>query len=151
MAAAVAGMGEVEVSRVAEEKSQDQEVQQYARKMIEDHTKANQELMELARSKNVQLPQQPEIKDIATVAALAGCDSSKFDQAYIDQQEAAHVIAVGLFKAETEQGRDAEIREWAETTLPKLEQHLQMARQMKQGRLGRPGRRSFGLADLRLG
>ncbi|QDV36151.1 DUF4142 domain-containing protein [Tautonia plasticadhaerens] len=144
MAAAEAGMGEIGISQLAMQKSQDQQVQQYADQMIQDHTQANQQLMQLAQAKGIEVPQRPGLKDTASAMALAVCDSSQFSQEFFKQQEAAHILAIGLFKAESQHGQDPEIREFAQTTLPKLEQHLQMARQNQGGGQGQPGQSQSG-------
>jgi putative membrane protein len=136
MAAAASGMGEIGISQLAKQKTQDQQVQQYADMMIQDHTQANQQLAQLAGAKGIEVPQRPGLKDTATAMALSGCSPEQFAREFFKQQEAAHVIAIGLFKAEAERGQDPEIREFARTTLPKLEQHLQMARQHAGGGQG---------------
>jgi putative membrane protein len=136
MAAAEAGMGEIGMSQLAKQKTEDQQVQQYADQMIRDHTQANQQLMQLAEAKGIQVPQRPGLKDTATAMALSGCSPEQFPQEFFKQQEAAHVLAVGLFKAEAERGQDPEIRDFAQTTLARLEQHLNLARQHAGGGQG---------------
>ena len=151
MAAAEAGMGEVGISRLAMQKTQDERVQQYADQMIQDHSQVNQRLAQLAEAKGIEVPQRPGLKDTASAMSLAVCDSSQFAQEYFNQQEAAHILAIGLFKAESQHGQDPEIREFAQAVLPRLEQHLQMTRQQQGGqgqtRESQPSQPGLGLGD----
>jgi hypothetical protein len=73
-------------------------------------------------------PQSP--SRLAEYQILASKSGEGFDRAYIRQQVAAHICAVALYEAESEMGRDEHIRALASDTLPKLRQHLQMARQL---------------------
>ncbi len=69
----------------------------------------------------------------AEYAILASKRGEDFDRCYMKGQVAAHMCAVGLFKAESEMGQNSELKEFATQALPKLEQHLQMAKQLAGG------------------
>jgi putative membrane protein len=133
MAAAASGMAEIGISQMALQKTEDEQVRSFAERMIADHTQANQKLAQLAQAKGLQMPNGPGLKDTATALALAGSAPEQFPQEYFKQQEAAHMIAIGLFKAQAERGSDEELREFARSALPKLQEHLQMARQHASG------------------
>jgi len=128
-AAAAAGLAEVGSSRLALERAQNQDLRKFAQQMIDDHTRANQELTSLAGMKGITLPARLDVKDLATGEALACEQGEKFDRCYAKQQLVAHMEAVALFKAESEHGQDPEIKAWASRTLPKLQDHLKMIRQ----------------------
>jgi putative membrane protein len=55
--AAIGGIKEVATGNIAQQKSQDAKIKAYGMMMTTDHSQANQELMALAKSKNIQLPQ----------------------------------------------------------------------------------------------
>lgn len=125
-AAAVGGMAEVGTSRLALERAGSDEIKMFAKQMIEDHTRANRELMALATQKNISLPRGLDIKDQADVAMLSNLSGADFDKAYATQQLAAHICSVNQFKGEAERGRDPELRSWAAKTLPALMEHKSM-------------------------
>src|SRR5262245_34408909 len=50
-------MAEVELGKLAEQKASRDDVKKFAQKMVDDHSKANDELKTLASSKNIMLPQ----------------------------------------------------------------------------------------------
>jgi putative membrane protein len=61
---------------------------------------------------------------------LSKLDSPAFEAAYVKAQFAAHQDALALFTSESTAGKDAQLREFATTTLPTLEHHLQMVQQL---------------------
>jgi len=121
------GLYEVESSRIALEQSSSDQIKEFAQKMIDDHTQANKELMSAAQG--VASPNAREFSPgkRADLAILRSKTGQEFDRAYADQQMAAHICAVGLFKAESQMGQSQELKQFATDTLPKLEHHLQMA------------------------
>lgn len=127
-AAAASGLAEISLARIAVQEGQDGEVKNYAAKMVEDHTRASQRLAELAAAKQIALPTELGIQDQATAVALSGGPGLAFDRGYLQQQVAAHIVAVALFRAEAERGRDPELRAFARETLPTLIEHFRMAR-----------------------
>jgi len=134
MAAAAGGLAEVTTGNLALQRTEDQEVRQLAQRLIDDHTRANQELMSLAGARGIGVPATLDIKDQATVDVLNGLRRDEFDRAFIRDQVAAHMCAVALFEAESQRGGDPELRAFAAKTLPTLREHLQHARQhMGQG------------------
>lgn len=125
-AAAAAGMAEVGSSKIAVQQAGSDEIKMFAQKMVDDHTKANKELMALASQKQFQVPTGISIQDQAAANALSGLSGEEFDCAYAKNQLAAHICAVELFTAEAERGRDPEVRAWAAKTLPTLKEHKMM-------------------------
>jgi len=136
MAAAAGGMAELTVSNLALQRSEDQGVRQHAQRMIDDHTRVNQQLMSLAGARGFGVPTMLDIKDQAAVDVLNGLRRDEFDRAYIRGQVASHIYAVSLFEAESQRGADPELRAFAAKTLPTLREHLQHARE-HQGQGGR--------------
>lgn len=126
--AASGGMFEVQSSELAMDRSQNQSVKDFAQKMIDDHTKANDELKSIAESKSLTVPAEiagPPAQHMEAVQAAEGDD---FDKTYMQHQMQAHQETIDLFEAEAQNGQDAELQAFAEKTLPTLKEHAEMAK-----------------------
>jgi putative membrane protein len=131
MMAAMGGMAEVEMARLALQKSSNDSVKQYAQKMIDDHTKAGDELKQLASMKGVTLPMQPDAKQMAMMAKMQKLSGAEFDMMYVKEAGVkAHQDMEKLFMKESTGGKDMDAKSWAAKTLPTVRMHLQMARDM---------------------
>ncbi len=129
-AATSGGLSEVSMARIALQRGSSDEVKLFAQRMINDHSKANNELINLATSKAMPLPMSLEIRDRADEAILSGKTGDEFDKAYIHQQLAAHMGAVALFEAEAARGRDPQLQAWAAKMLPTLKDHKHQVQRM---------------------
>lgn len=131
MTAAMGGMAEVETARLALQKASSDEVKQYAQKMIDDHTAANAELMQIASTKGITLPTAPDAKHRAMMAKMEKLSGAAFDREYIMMAgHKDHQKMEKLFRDESMRGRDADLKAFAAKTLPVVQQHLQMARDL---------------------
>jgi len=129
--AAKGGMAEVEMGKLAAEHAKNEEVKKFAQRMVDDHSKAGDQLKSIAESKSIKLPQEIEAKDRAMINRLSKLNGAAFDRAYMQQMVADHVKDVNEFKKEANSGRDSQVKSFASTTLPTLEEHLQQARQAR--------------------
>jgi len=130
--AASDGLAEVQLGQMAAERATNPEVQRFAQRMVTDHTKANQELMALAQSKNISIPKEIDKKHQKTAEALAKKHGASFDREYMRDMVTDHEKAVQLFSTAAKEGQDAAIKAFASNTLPTLQEHLHMARQLTQ-------------------
>jgi putative membrane protein len=131
--AAQGGHTEVEGSKMAQTKSSNADVKQFADKMVQDHTKANQELVALASKKGYTPPDEPSLIQRTKLKALSVLDGHSFDKMYASQiGVSAHEDTVQLFQKEAADGKDADVKAWAAQTLPTLQQHLEMAKALQQ-------------------
>lgn len=130
MVAADSGMAEVAVSRMAAERSENEQVKKLAQQLVRDHEKANQQLMAIAQTTQAPISRRRSPAKQAELAILAGKSGAEFDKAYLDQQLATHLCAVALFEAEAQQGQNPQLKQFASETLPTLQQHLKMVRQL---------------------
>jgi len=128
--AARAGLAEVSEAQIALQKSQRQDVRDFAQHMIDDHGKANDQLKEAAAAEQITLPTSPSNKDQQQAKKLQGLSGAAFDKQYIEDQRAAHREAVSLFTKESKSGSDPRLKQFAATTLPTLENHYQSIRSM---------------------
>jgi putative membrane protein len=129
--AAQGNMAEVKLGQLAEEKAQSEEVKKFGKRMVEDHTKANDTLKEAAMKANVQLPSDLEPKDEAEYERLSKLSGPEFDKAYARLMLKDHEKDVTEFRRESMSGRKPEIKQFATETLPVLESHLKEARRME--------------------
>lgn len=127
MKAAQGGMAEVELGQLAQEKGQNQDVKDFGKRMVDDHSKANDELKQLASDKGVPLPTSLDSKDQATKDRLSKLNGAAFDKAYINDMVKDHKMDVAEFKHESMSAKDPQLKDWASKTLPTLESHLQEA------------------------
>jgi putative membrane protein len=129
--AAEAGLAEVEASKLAASKATNTQVKSFAQQMVDDHSKANDELKALAASKGVTLPTEPSMAQKAKLKLLQGADGAHFDKRYAESFGVkAHEDTVNLFQKEAQKAKDPEVKAWAEKTLPTLQHHLEMAKDM---------------------
>jgi len=129
--AAMDGMAEVEHGRLAAQNALQDDVKQFGQRMVDDHSKAGDELKGLASKKNATLPTELDAKHKAMQDKLAKMKGADFDRAYMAHMVTAHQQAVALFEKESKGGTDAEVKAWAAKTLPTLQEHLKMARGIK--------------------
>jgi putative membrane protein len=128
MQAASSGMAEVQLGQLATERAASTEVKQFGQRMVDDHTKANKELLTLAQAKNIPVAKEPDPKYKAMAEKLVTLQGVAFDREYMAGQVADHEEAVTLFTTTAKESHDAEVKAWAAKTLPTLQEHLQMAR-----------------------
>jgi putative membrane protein len=96
--------------------------------MVDDHTKASEELKPIAMSKNVMLPTEMDSKHKSAMEKMSGMSGSQFDMAYVKMMIKDHEKAVSMFQKEANNGKDAEAKAFAAKTLPVLQMHLDMSR-----------------------
>lgn len=135
--AAMDGMTEVELGRLAAERGSSDAVKQFGQRMVDDHSKANDELKQWAETAGVMLPTALDAKHQAMVAKMSGLSGAAFDKAYAKEMVKAHTKAVQLFQREADRGTDSGLKSFASSKLPTLQEHLQMARALDTGGGGR--------------
>lgn len=129
---AQANMAEIEMSKLAQQQTKNPEVLAFAQKMIDDHTQASEQLKELAQSKGVTLPTEPDAKHQAMAKKLSKLSDEKFDKQYMaNAGRADHRKTANLLKRMQTKSQDPELKAFADKTLPIVEQHLNMARDGK--------------------
>lgn len=129
--AAQGGFAEVGLSRLALERSTDNQIRQFARQMIKDHTDANRSLAQLAKQKAISLPTDMDAEHRAIMAQLEKLPARSFDEAYMRVMELNHQRTIDLFQMQARRGQDRDLKTFASNTLPTLREHLQMIRSMK--------------------
>lgn len=123
-AATEAGIAEVVTGNLAQEKSQSADIKQFAQQMVTDHTKANQELGDIARKLDISVPDEAALIDKVKKMILEWREES-FDRSYVNNQVDAHEKAVELFKKEAASSDKPELKAFASDKLPTLQHHLE--------------------------
>lgn len=129
--AALGGMAEVELSKIAQ-KSTNAEVKSFADRMVQDHTAANSQLTAVAKSLGVEVPAALDSEHQRMRDKLQTLHGKAFDEQYMRDMVADHDKAVKLFKQEQRSGHNDELKQFAQKTLPTLEQHQKMAVELSQ-------------------
>jgi putative membrane protein len=130
--AAQGGMAEVKLGQLAEQKGSSPEVKNFGRRMVQDHSKANNELKDVTSKENIPLPNEMDKSDQATYDRLSKLSGDAFDRAYARDMVKDHSKDVSEFQKEAKNGKDESIKNFAAQTLPTLQNHLDQARQMEQ-------------------
>jgi putative membrane protein len=130
--AAEGGMAEVKFGQLAEEKGASPAVRNFGRRMVQDHSKANNELKNVTSKGSIPLPNQLDKSDQATYERLSKLSGDAFDRAYARDMVRDHSKDVSEFQKEAKDGQNEAIKNFAAQTLPTLQSHLDQARQMEQ-------------------
>jgi len=125
--AAIGGMAEVQMGKMAQQKGSSDQVKQFGGRMVDDHSKANDELKQIASAKGIALPTDLDAKHKSKMDKMEKLSGAQFDRAYMDDMVADHKEDVAEFKKEASSGKDSDLKAFAAKTLPTLEDHLKMA------------------------
>jgi putative membrane protein len=125
--AAEGGMAEVQLGNVAVRRAESPDVKQFGQRMVDDHSKANDELKQLAEEKGVALPKDVDAKHKADMDRMSKLSGAEFDRAYMRHMVNDHNEDVALFEREARQTNDPDLKAWIEKTLPVLKDHQQTA------------------------
>lgn len=142
--AAQANRAEIEMGNLAQQKASNDAVKQFAKTIVDDHTNAGQQLKTWASQTNFTLPQGLTPEDSSTKSSLSSVSGSQFDQKFIQAQLQDHKKAIALFEKQLNEGQDPQLKEFAQKTLPVLQDHMRVAEDLA-GKLGLSGK--MGLSD----
>lgn len=124
--AAQGGMEEVELGRMAAQKGSNPDVKTFGQRMVDDHSKANDQLTQLAGQKGVTLSSTLSPAKKGDVNKLAKLSGAAFDRKYVSMMVEDHKKDVAEFEKAAKKGTDSDLKSWAATTLPTLQDHLKM-------------------------
>ena len=132
--ASAAGLAEVSLGKLATDKGQSDAVKTFGQAMVDDHTKAGDELKGIADGKSIPVSSAPMAADVQAADAIGKKDGAAFDAAFKAKMVADHEKVIKLFTKESTSGKDADLKAFATKTLPTLKHHLQMARALPAGK-----------------
>ena len=131
--AAQSGMLEVNASRLALERSKNSAVRSFAQNMVDDHTKANEEVMKLAEARKVALPRALAGEQRVIYERLQGLSGTEFDRNYAATVGvSAHEKTIRMFETASTSVDDSQLRSFVQKTLPTLQHHLREARKLQE-------------------
>jgi putative membrane protein len=124
---------ETQLGKLAQEKGSSEAVKQFGKRMVDDHTKASQQLSAVAPKMDVEVPTELAHGGKKTYDKLAKLSGPDFDRAYAKQMLNAHKEDVDAFQREAQLGKVPEVRTFAAKTLPVIQEHRKMAEEMQNG------------------
>ncbi len=125
-------LAEVKLGKLAEQKGATDTVRDFGQRMVKDHSNANEQLKDAAQQDNINLPNQPNNMQEQEYNRLSNLSGKEFDRAYARLMVKEHQKDVQALQHEANYGKNAQIKNWASTTLPTIQEHLRLARQMQQ-------------------
>lgn len=129
-----ANIAEVQAGRLGAEKTLNEDVRQYAREMVKDHTAANEDLMRMAKAKALQLPTAPHADFKEALQRMNMVTGPQHDRFYMDQFGiTGHERMVEVYEKEIREGQDADLKQFAERRLQTVKVHLEQARKIIHG------------------
>jgi putative membrane protein len=125
--AAKGGMAEVEMGKLAVKNAKDKEVKNFAQMMVDDHTKANNELKKIATKQNITVPTSIGEENNMMLNDLKKKTGAEFDKAYIKHMVDGHKKMLDLFEKASTELKDAELKNYAATNVKTLQMHYDKA------------------------
>lgn len=153
--AAGGGMFEVQAAQLAAKQASDPEVKKFAGMLVDQHTKANDELVKLANAKRVELPAAPPRAMRRDIEKLGKKQGEEFDREFVREVGVkSHEKTIKDFEKAGKDTKDPELKAFIDKTLPTLKEHLAMAQKLPQaGKQGgeQMGRSGSGDSSSRMG
>jgi putative membrane protein len=128
MDAAAGGLSEVELGKLAETRAASPDVKAFGQRMVQDHSKANEQLWSIAKDANIQLSSTLKGKHKEMYDKLAALSGADFDKHYMHHMVLDHKEDVEAFKKEAANGTDPKVKAFAANTLKVIEQHYELAK-----------------------
>jgi putative membrane protein len=128
--AAQHNMAEVEVGKLAQSKAANPDAKKFGQQMVDDHGKAYDEVVQLAKAKSISLPMEPDRGHKREAQRLEKLSGADFDRQFMDAMVKDHEKDVKEFRKMSKDAKDPDVKAWAAKTLPTLESHLEMARKV---------------------
>jgi putative membrane protein len=133
MEAAIGGMMEVESGQLAQQNAANQRVKAFGAMMVTDHSKSNDELKSFASSRGMTLPTELPADKKKHLESMKAMKGKAFDNHYMTMMNEDHRKTIDLFQKQANSGGDAQLKTWAQNTLPVLQKHLDSAQAIKKG------------------
>jgi putative membrane protein len=131
--AAEGNKAEVELGKMAEQKASSDAVKAFGQRMMKDHQQATEQLESVAGKFGVTLPNKVNAKDQATKDRLEKLSGKEFDQAYMRDMVKDHTKDVAEFKHAASSASNPDVKNFAQQTLPTLQDHLKQAKSIASG------------------
>lgn len=127
------GLFEVKMGEAAQKQASSEKVKSFGQRMVTDHTKANDELMKTAQNEGFTPPGSMNKKDQRMYDKLSKLNGAEFDREYMKNMVSDHEKDIAAFKKESRKGKNVSVKQFSEKTIPTLEEHLRMAKDVLAG------------------
>jgi putative membrane protein len=128
-----AGLAEVQLGKLATERASDADVKAFGQMMVMDHSKANDELKQIASQVNIQLPPQTDQKHQAVSDKLSKLKGAEFDREYMNAMVEGHQEVLGKLRARVGAAQPSDaLTQWATKAIPTVQMHLERATELQQ-------------------
>ena len=131
--AAITDMFEIQAGKLAQDKATNSAHKEFGKMLVDDHTKTSEQMKMMAPKIGAQLPTELDSKHKSVAQKLQSADGAKFDDQFKAAQIDGHKDAIKLFENYAQKGDNADLKQFAQQTLPKLKEHLQHAQQLPKG------------------
>jgi len=128
--AAIDGMHEVELGKIAQAQAKNDDVKKFAAQLVKDHGKANEELKTAAKAASIAVPDKIDDKHQKHIDAFKNYKGTNFDQDYMKHMVSDHTEAVALFTRASKEAKNKELKDFATRTLPTIQGHLEQAKKL---------------------
>jgi putative membrane protein len=122
---------EQNIGRLVLQKSQNKDVRDYAQMLVDDHTKALNDVVDLMNEKRVRQPKGLPDAEHDALNKLKGLSGAEFDREFIGMMVEGHQKAIAEFRQEQNAAQDPDAKRYATHVLPALEKHLQRAQELQ--------------------
>lgn len=129
--AAIGNLAEIQLGQMAQQKASSPAVKSFATRMVKDHSAADDKLKNIAESQHIGLPDNLDVKHENEAAALSKLSGQQFDHEYMLLMVQEHKQDVSKFQQEAGHAEDPTVKEFAASTLPILQSHLNEAQQVQ--------------------
>jgi putative membrane protein len=140
MRAAEGHMAEIEMANIALQKSDNKDVRDYANMIQSDHKSALDDLADLMKDKDVSQPRTVPADVKKDIDVMNGLSGPELDREFINQMVAEHEKEIGMYQDRAAIVRDADVKNYAEDFLPKLEMHLEKGQRLQSKLFRMPAR-----------
>jgi putative membrane protein len=120
-------MTAIQLGKIAQEKGQSQGVKDFGKDLVKGHQSLNDKLTQLASQKSIECTNKLDMRHQLVIDRLSMFSGETFDKHFLNEQVQAHKRDVALYEQAASKNPDADIKSFAETSLPALREHLQMA------------------------
>ena len=122
--------GEVRLAELALKNAESPAVKEYAQMMIDDHSKANDELAQVAKNHNIDFPPAPPAADVEMSKTLLDLKGAEFDKKYMGEVVTGHTNQLAAYKKAKGEVKDHLLKAYVDGTEPKVAEHLKKAKEI---------------------
>src|SRR5690349_462689 len=130
LSAADRGLGEVALGELASRMASDPSVRDFGQRMVQAHSQANDQLVNISTAKGVAPPTKPDPGRMAVTEMLAKLSGEQFDQQYVTQQLADHEVTLTLYQVEASGGADPDLKAFAQKNVAIIQQHIDILKRL---------------------